>query len=159
MNTEMTCHLMFTCNGTLLTEQPSNTGCSKAAERDVLRKTGNTTVKFRRLKLSEYQILLNVRTQIQYNIAIYHGENVKCMFTICSILHTPYLQRLCMLEFDPLPITHTQFYYLFTACVCVCAHNDNPILTEMLSKVCPHLAGPQICSIASGIKIYKNAHF
>jgi hypothetical protein len=57
MNTEMISHLMFTCNGTLLIEHPSNTGCSKAADLDVLRKTGNPTVKSRRLKLAENQIL------------------------------------------------------------------------------------------------------
>ena len=38
MNTEMTSHLMFTCYGTLLIEHPSNAGCSKAAEPDVLTK-------------------------------------------------------------------------------------------------------------------------
>ena len=46
-------------------------------------------------------------------------------------------------------------------CVCVCArmHNDNPILSKMLSKACLCLADPKIHRIASGIKILKNTRF
>ena len=161
----MTSHLMFTCNGTLLIEHPSvmEPYLLNILQTQEAVKQQNLTC-YERQGIPQWSpeglnwqnIKSSVDTQCKNTNSIQHWAISwwKYKMYVHNLFHfarPTYLQLLCIMEFDPQP-THN-FIYLYSVCVWARAQNDNPFLSEMLSKACPYLAVPKICRIASGIKI------